>query len=55
MRPAGTIRDCPARDDGAFLPDPHLGFAFAHGEHLLDRMRMRRGAGADGDPLLENA
>jgi hypothetical protein len=45
-----------ARIDGQPLPaHTHLGFAFAHGQHFLDRVRMRRRAGARRDPLFEDA
>ena len=54
-RPAGTISDWPAVTIARSLADPHLGLAFAHGQHLFDRMRMGRRAGAGRDPLLEDA
>ena len=42
-------------DDDALLIEPHLGFAFAHGQHLLNGMKMGRRAGPGRDPLFEDA
>jgi hypothetical protein len=42
-------------DDGALIVHPHFGFAGDDGHHFLDRMGVRRRAGAGGDPLFEDA
>jgi hypothetical protein len=42
-------------DSHSLLIQPHFGFAFPHGQHLLDRMRMGRSTDPWRDPLFEDA
>ena len=53
--PAGTISDCPAVRAARSSPIQNLRATSKHGQHLLDRMQMRRRAAAGIAPLLEDA